>query len=700
MKTSIAIIFFFLTSISNLLCQTNAHRNSTFAIVDPVYSTAVNRPQLDINPSLTPWIYGPSEFECWRLQKLMADSKAADLDVGYPGTFHVPYNDASFRICYKGIKGVNRIDFRAVGVGKAYINDSLYMVFKADNNIKTLKIPKGTIVNELQFDLSTQKDPPAMLIVQGPFSTNNPGWEWKTGEENWQKAFLVSQIQSEIPPHLEDYQTVRLKPDSNDIHLYDFGRELIGYVTISSSSKPKMWIGESKTEALDSSNTILEQTLDFIQLGSFLWRSKAPVAFRYVYVPTEIQDIWCDAQFHPVSYEGAFACSDSLLTRIWMNSAYTLRLCMRDFIIDGIKRDRLPWAGDLAMSLTVNAYTFADKEIVRRSLVALGRSGIEKTDINGIIDFTLWWVIAQDRYQLYFGDKNHLDREWSRIKETLDILTTRCDSSGFLKTENTWLFIDWVNQEKWTALQILWWWAQQSGIKLALREGDVEFAHIWEKRSDNLKDQLLKSCWNDEDKCWVGNPVSSENKVRYPNFLAVISGLASNDQFEGINRILTNEKVPSVGTPYMKGFENIALARIGKLQAMLDRTREYWGGMLKLGATTFWEAFDPSLKGKNQYSFYDRPYGKSLCHAFSAGPAAFLPSEVLGIKPLEDGWKRFLVYPNLGDLKWINATIPTPFGNIVIEINNNTMTLTVPAGSTAEWKDMQIIGPKVITEKL
>ena len=122
--------------------------------------------------------------------------------------------------------------------------------------------------------------------------------------------------------------------------------------------------------------------------------------------------------------------------------------------------------------------------------------------------------------------------------------------------------------------------------------------------------------------------------------------------------------------------------------------------MLKLGATTFWEAYDTSIKGKDQYSFYDRPYGKSLCHGFSAGPAAFLPSEVLGLRPLEDGWKRFSVNPDLGNLKWVDASVPTPFGNIVIEIKNNTMTMNVPAGTTAEWKGMQIAGPKLITEKL
>ena len=86
-----------------------------------------------------------------------------------------------------------------------------------------------------------------------------------------------------------------------------------------------------------------------------------------------------------------------------MGSAYTLRLCMHDFILDGIKRDRLPWAGDLAVSLVANAYSFADGSIVARSLSVLGRAGIEKADINGIVDYSLWWVVCHDLYQLYFG---------------------------------------------------------------------------------------------------------------------------------------------------------------------------------------------------------------------------------------------------------------------------------------------------------
>lgn len=49
-----------------------------------------------------------------------------------------------------------------------------------------------------------------------------------------------------------------------------------------------------------------------------------------------------------------------------------------------------------------------------------------------------------------------------------------------------------------------------------------------------------------------------------------------------------------------------------------------WDGMLDLGATTFWEGFDPSARGSEHWEFYKRPFGKSLCHAWGSAPVFLL----------------------------------------------------------------------------
>ena len=285
--------------------------------------------------------------------------------------------------------------------------------------------------------------------------------------------------------------------------------------------------------------------------------------------------------------EGLLPARILFLPKSWMTSAYTLHLCMHDFLIDGIKRDRLPWTGDMAMSMMADAYAFGDPEIVRRSLAVLGRAGISKTDINGIIDYSLWWIIAQDHYQLYFGDKDHLQRDWPRIRETLNLLSKRSNTEGFLNTSDTWLFIDWVKQEKWTALQVLWWWAQQSGIRLAERIGDKATVTRWQKISADLQTNLVRRSYNLNKGIWLGNPEAPDKISRHANLLAVISGLAAKDQFEGIRKILSDKNINPVGTPYMAGFENMGYFTNGRYRINDEQYQGLLGRDVKPGSYLF-----------------------------------------------------------------------------------------------------------------
>jgi hypothetical protein len=124
-----------------------------------------------------------------------------------------------------------------------------------------------------------------------------------------------------------------------------------------------------------------------------------------------------------------------------------------------------------------------------------------------------------------------------------------------------------------------------------------------------------------------------------------------------------------------------ALAKSGDTDTALEFIRTYWGTMLDFGATTFWEDFN--LEWTNNAARIDElvPAGKkdlhgdfgdycylgfrhSLCHGWASGPTAWLSQTVLGVKPLEPGFKRVLITPQLGNLAWAEGTYPTPHGLI------------------------------------
>ena len=135
-----------------------------------------------------------------------------------------------------------------------------------------------------------------------------------------------------------------------------------------------------------------------------------------------------------------------------------------------------------------------------------------------------------------------------------------------------------------------------------------------------------------------------------------------------------------------------SVAMAGRTEEALQMMREYYGGMLERGATTFWEDFDISwLDGSGRIDEFPKEGQKdlhgdfgaycykgfrhSLCHGWSSGPVPFLMHYVLGIREVEARCKKVAFLPELCGLKWAEGSYPTPYGNIEIsvkEINGET----------------------------
>jgi len=130
----------------------------------------------------------------------------------------------------------------------------------------------------------------------------------------------------------------------------------------------------------------------------------------------------------------------------------------------------------------------------------------------------------------------------------------------------------------------------------------------------------------------------------------------------------------------MRFYELEALCAMGEQSYVLNQMKDYWGGMLKLGATAFWEEYDPGKKGAEHYAMYGRPFGKSLCHAWGASPLYLLGKYYLGVKPVAPGYSKYVIEPNTGGLQWIQGKTPTPAGNIEVYCSSSQIKIKSPAG--------------------
>ena len=517
--------------------------------------------------------------------------------------------------------------------------------------------------------------PPALFIYNNSESSNLDSeankWEWSSADksgERWSKCLVIMSSQDNAPHTAQEPSILMEQPKSlkvsGDSNLFDLNIEIYGRVVIKYHFKdgngvptesdvaaaPKLFVGESVEEAMDNDLSHQEQSTELTKItetisredgsstseGAETYVSEHLLAFRYLRIDVphgaSLLSVACEASFRPAQYKGAFASSDPILDKIWMHSAYTLRSCMHhDFLLDGMKRDRLPWAGDLAISLLSNAYTFADASIVARSLTVLGRAGIAEKDINGFIDYSLWWIICNDLYQTYFGDMQFLHREWNRIELAVENLLSRCDHRGLLvidkEIRKDMVFIDWVDVEKMVPLQVLWWWALDRATSIANRIGCSENATKWSVLRDEVRNILLDLFWDGKAGLWRASLDGKDDFSRHGCIVSVVSGLTDvKDAGKIVEALLLDDSndlegnMRAVATPYMKIFECIALSKIGNLPLVLDKMRQFWSAMLDDGASTFYEAYSigDSNGEKTQTSFYGRPFGNSLCHAWSS----------------------------------------------------------------------------------
>lgn len=131
-----------------------------------------------------------------------------------------------------------------------------------------------------------------------------------------------------------------------------------------------------------------------------------------------------------------------------------------------------------------------------------------------------------------------------------------------------------------------------------------------------------------------------------------------------------------------------ALALAGRIDEALDIVAGYWGGMIDLGATTFWEdlTYEDLAKASRIDEFTpDGSYDihadggahcyvglrHSFCHGWASGPTSFLANNVLGIRPVEPGCAVVEIKPQLGRLTRIEGTFPTPHGVLKVRHTKN-----------------------------
>jgi hypothetical protein len=165
----------------------------------------------------------------------------------------------------------------------------------------------------------------------------------------------------------------------------------------------------------------------------------------------------------------------------------------------------------------------------------------------------------------------------------------------------------------------------------------------------------------------------------HANFFPLAFGLVpATNQAAVLNFLHTRAMAPSVyGAQYLlEGLfqNNDSDYALGLINTNGQRG---WLNMLNTGSTLTTEAWDFAFKSNMDWN-----------HAWGSAPANIIPRYILGLRPLEAGFGRVLIQPQLGQtLSYLFGIIPTIRGSVSIQVTNdlNTyqMLLNIPGNVSA-----------------
>jgi len=495
--------------------------------------------------------------------------------------------------------------------------------------------------------------------------------------------------------------------NSKDAHasvILDFGRELHGGIRITTGKNKghevnvRITLGESVSEAMSSISadgaTNDHAIRDFV--AELPWvgvREFGNSGFRFVRIELldddktlalrEVNAIEIGSAYSQI---GAFRCSDPAFDRIWDVGRHTVKCNMQDYLWDGIKRDRLIWVGDMYPEVMTILNTYGAVDVVPRSLDFVTENYELPNWINGMSPYSIWWLLIQSKWYEYSGNLEYLNTSKPYLIGLVRLLCDNVGADGH-ETLKGGRFLDWPSKADTQAVNT----GLHALMIMAMKEGAVLCNTLGETDLASECSECLTRLRNSSDEVRSAFFASGIEMDRPGRKQAVaLMNLAGMIDPEMAAEALMYNRSHGFSTFY--GYFMLeSMAASGRYSDALSIIKEYWGGMIELGATSFWEDFDINWMNnagridempsedkvdvhRNYGGYCYKSYRHSLCHGWASGPTAWLSRHILGVYPLTAGMDVLMIDPHLGDLEWAEGTFPTPYGPVTIKIKKSGRT--------------------------
>lgn len=381
------------------------------------------------------------------------------------------------------------------------------------------------------------------------------------------------------------------------------------------------------------------------------------ITARYMKIEAVGTSIYSDFCFDNITFEATTSAGKSkaqlasttpqIFKDIARVSENTLKDCMQGVFEDGPKRDQRLWMGDLYLEALANTASFKEYNVTKRCLYLL--AGLANP-YNGLlysnmveypkphaqqtffVDYALSYILTLNDYLKATGDTETARDLWPVVKNQINTILAKAIDNNHLYANTGYqykgmmvsiVFFDWapVTLDNHAAIQGLLAHSIDCAYNIAKVIGKTDDVKAYPATAKQLRKAGYKAYWDAKKQIVVSGKERQESYTA--TSWAVLGDLIKgNEAQKAIRNVMQSNTAIKPGTPYANHFLVAAMLHCGMNSEAKKYVEDYWGGMVRLGADTFWEYYVPDNHLFSSYNGYTLL--NSYCHAWSCTPIYFI----------------------------------------------------------------------------
>ena len=532
------------------------------------------------------------------------------------------------------------------------------------------------------------------------------------------------------------WATVKASPDGERIaRCWDIGKMTLAHVRmtvrgpVGASAGATIDVGAGEDLAPDGLPEIRPRRW----VGRYIYAGRGieevrffdPVGLRFVGVhhPAGFEvSISVEEGIYPRPDGATFTASDERYTTLWTTGVRTVDLCSSDAFMDNPGREQRAWVCDAYVEILAALVSSPDWRLVRRHLELTARSrfasgllaGAAACDFShiGVVmpEYSLHWIRSVTAYWRASGDDDFLRRHMAIADGVIDRYERQRGTSGLLEDFPGWVFIDWSQIDRDSvigahdalyaaALEDYATWPGARDVQGLIARTQAGFEALWDAERGLYVDAL-------------GTRGKSRRLSQQTNAAALFGGLVPPDRVAGVIERIVDPAAHGLGrivqtfTPGAARRKSGATGGEASVVVQFQTPDDFDEERDLVAAQVYYSRFlheaffrhgrrdlilssllrwDPQPGHGTFGEFWQiAPASGSRCQGWSASPTFDLTAYVLGVRPIEPGYRRAIVDPYLGPLTSASGRVPTPLGWLEVEVTPGRARVTVPAGMALE----------------